>query len=307
MKAMPGKRVMQGTCKNRYARFRGPRGAQGPVGPVGPMGPKGDAGERGPAGHDLYVEMRRRGYAGRTSEMYNQVYEGLFNASMPAQLPITGHKRVIRICSVLTIAICLLFFMFMLVSNQIRISKLEQANEELQQMLYDMCMEQSETIGTSAHTTSAIIPVTLSTTLSPSPSPTVQPSAAEVKKSVVPVAAGEEELLIRLVIAESGNQPYEGQVAVAQVVCDRYTAGYGNSITEVIYAKGQFARPYDKDITDYELAAKAVHAVLYEGERAFDETVLFFCNPAASDSAALKWMRTKPYIGTIAEHEFYGG
>lgn len=128
----------------------------------------------------------------------------------------------------------------------------------------------------------------------------------EAPQPIIPVAEGEEELLVRLVIAESGNQPYEGQVAVAQVVCDRYIAGYGDSITDVIYAENQFATPYSKDISDYPLASEAVHAVLYEGERAFIETALFFCNPARSSKSALEWMRTKPYIGTIADHEFYG-
>lgn len=129
----------------------------------------------------------------------------------------------------------------------------------------------------------------------------------EAPQPVIPVAEGEEELLVRLVIAESGNQPYEGQVAVAQVVCDRYVAGYGDSITDVIYAENQFATPYSKDISVYPLASEAVHAVLYEGERAFIETTLFFCNPSRSNPSALAWMRTKPYIGTIADHEFYGG
>lgn len=129
----------------------------------------------------------------------------------------------------------------------------------------------------------------------------------EAPQPIIPVAEGEEELLVRLVIAESGNQPYEGQVAVAQVVCDRYVAGFGDSITDVIYAENQFATPYSKDISVYPLASEAVHAVLYEGERAFIETTLFFCNPGRSSASALEWMRTKPYIGTIADHEFYGG
>lgn len=128
----------------------------------------------------------------------------------------------------------------------------------------------------------------------------------EAPQPIIPVAEGEEELLVRLVIAESGNQPYEGQVAVAQVVCDRYAAGYGDSITDVIYAENQFATPYSKDISVYPLASEAVHAVLYEGERAFIETTLFFCNPSRSSASGLAWMRTKPYIGTIADHEFYG-
>lgn len=138
-----------------------------------------------------------------------------------------------------------------------------------------------------------------------SPTTIVLPDPEE-PTPIIPVADGEEELLVRLVIAESGNQPYEGQVAVAQVVCDRYIAGYGDSITDVIYAENQFAEPYSKDINDYPLASEAVYAVLYEGERAFVETTIFFCNPDKSNASALAWMRTKSYIGTIADHEFYG-
>lgn len=123
---------------------------------------------------------------------------------------------------------------------------------------------------------------------------------------VVPIGEGEEELLARLVIAESGNQPYEGQVAVAQVVCDRINAGYGKSISEVIYAPKQFAKPYAGDISKFPKAQEAVYAVLYEGARAFEEPVIFFCNPATSSPNALAWMRTKPFIGTIGAHDFFG-
>lgn len=48
-------------------------------------------------------------------------------------------------------------------------------------------------------------------------------------------------LLAALIQAESGTQPYEGQVAVGNVVMNRLATGrYGNSIYSVIYAKSQF-------------------------------------------------------------------
>lgn len=48
-------------------------------------------------------------------------------------------------------------------------------------------------------------------------------------------------LLAALIQAESGTQPYEGQVAVGNVVTNRLATGrYGNSIFSVIYAKSQF-------------------------------------------------------------------
>lgn len=48
-------------------------------------------------------------------------------------------------------------------------------------------------------------------------------------------------LLACLVYMESGYESYEGQLAVANVVLNRLKAGYGNSISEVIYANGQFS------------------------------------------------------------------
>lgn len=48
-------------------------------------------------------------------------------------------------------------------------------------------------------------------------------------------------LLAALIQAEAGTQPYEGQVAVGNVVVNRLVSGrYGNSLYSVIYAKGQF-------------------------------------------------------------------
>lgn len=48
-------------------------------------------------------------------------------------------------------------------------------------------------------------------------------------------------LLAALIQAEAGTQPYEGQVAVGDVVVNRLKSGrYGASIYNVIYAKGQF-------------------------------------------------------------------
>ncbi len=47
-------------------------------------------------------------------------------------------------------------------------------------------------------------------------------------------------LLACLVHMEAGAEPYEGKLAVANVVLNRLKCGYGNTISEVIYAKGQF-------------------------------------------------------------------
>ncbi len=57
------------------------------------------------------------------------------------------------------------------------------------------------------------------------------------------VAASDEDiyLLACLIHMEAGWEPYEGQLAVANVVLNRLKAGYGSTISEIIYAKGQFS------------------------------------------------------------------
>lgn len=58
-----------------------------------------------------------------------------------------------------------------------------------------------------------------------------------------PVAANYDDayLLACLVSMEAGAEPYEGQLAVANVVLNRLRSGYyGSTISDVIYAKGQF-------------------------------------------------------------------
>jgi hypothetical protein len=62
-----------------------------------------------------------------------------------------------------------------------------------------------------------------------------------VQKEAVIATASELEILAALIQCEAGGEPYEGQVAVGAVVMNRVrSAAYPNTITEVIYASGQF-------------------------------------------------------------------
>ena len=56
------------------------------------------------------------------------------------------------------------------------------------------------------------------------------------------VTAEENYLLSCLVMAEAGGECYEGKLAVANIVLNRLNSGkYGNTISDVIYASGQFS------------------------------------------------------------------
>lgn len=70
-------------------------------------------------------------------------------------------------------------------------------------------------------------------------------AAAEAKriaqKEAVMATASEVDILAALIQCEAGGEPYEGQVAVGAVVMNRVrSGGYPNTITDVIYASGQF-------------------------------------------------------------------
>jgi len=66
---------------------------------------------------------------------------------------------------------------------------------------------------------------------------------AKLIANLGPVAIGttEDVLLGALIQCEAGNQPYEGQLAVASVVMNRVrSSAYPNTVSGVIYASGQF-------------------------------------------------------------------
>lgn len=67
------------------------------------------------------------------------------------------------------------------------------------------------------------------------------PSAGATNNGAIAGDVNDTLLLAALIQAESGNQPYEGQVSVGSVVMNRLRSGkYGTSVYSVIYAKGQF-------------------------------------------------------------------
>ncbi|MBE5915284.1 MAG: spore cortex-lytic protein [Pseudobutyrivibrio ruminis] len=69
-----------------------------------------------------------------------------------------------------------------------------------------------------------------------------QAAAAAAAKQAVISSADDVALLAAIIQIEAGNEPYEGQVAVGAVVMNRVCSGsYANTISEVIFAKGQFS------------------------------------------------------------------
>lgn len=102
-------------------------------------------------------------------------------------------------------------------------------------------------------------------------------------------------LLARLVYAESGGEPYDGKLAVANVVVNRMQRK-GYTLKEVIYQKGQFdgirskrfKAVYKGEEVAFQECLKAAETIL-EGERVIPYSVQYFHNPVTSTDN--KWIR----------------
>ena len=121
-------------------------------------------------------------------------------------------------------------------------------------------------------------------------------------------AAVSMDLIMRLVVAEAGNQGYDGMRAVAQVIYDRRynsTYDFGETFEEIIYADGQFCTPYAGDIEPWmPTVAEACEAVFYDGEYVFDEPVHYFYREDMISQSNRSWFETKKFVGVLGAHTF---
>ncbi|OLO38045.1 N-acetylmuramoyl-L-alanine amidase [Alkalihalophilus pseudofirmus] len=111
------------------------------------------------------------------------------------------------------------------------------------------------------------------------------------------------DLLARIVRAEAQAEPFEGKVAVADVVLNRVESPqFPDTIKEVIYeprqfqpvANGQVNKPADEE------SIEAVEAALTD-MRNISEDSLFFYNP---DIATSRWLDTRETTVVIGQHVF---
>lgn len=121
-------------------------------------------------------------------------------------------------------------------------------------------------------------------------------------------AAASMDLIMRLVVAEAGNQGYDGMRAVAQVIYDRRynsTYDFGETFEEIIYADGQFCTPYAGDIEPWmPTVAEACEAVFYDGEYVFNEPVHYFYREDMISQHNRSWFETKKFVGVLGAHTF---
>ncbi|WP_042197956.1 cell wall hydrolase [Paenibacillus camerounensis] len=121
-------------------------------------------------------------------------------------------------------------------------------------------------------------------------------------------AVSEEDLLLlqKIVMAEAEGEPYQGKVAVANVVLNRLrSANYPDTIYKVIYQKSQFSPVANgrlKRVKPNEDSIKAVNAALSGVKEVTDDTYFFLSLQLAQD---LTVHHSRTYAKTIGNHTFY--
>lgn len=123
---------------------------------------------------------------------------------------------------------------------------------------------------------------------------TVLQSTATVRYALT---AAERDTVERVVMAEAGAEPYEGQIAVAQCIlnaCELEDTRPDEIVIEYQYTDN---RP---DPTDEVKAA--VSAVFDYGETVTDREILYFYAPALVKS---EWHESQSYVMTVGGHRFF--
>lgn len=129
------------------------------------------------------------------------------------------------------------------------------------------------------------------------PTAQVDEEIAEPEPRYILSGAGRD-LIERVVMAESGNQPFEGQVAVASCIYNTAVAK-GTSPADVVRVKGQYAKPYVGEVTG---SVKQAVSVVFDEDRPV-EGVMYFYAPAYGYS---RWHEESlVYVGTIGQHKFF--
>lgn len=131
-----------------------------------------------------------------------------------------------------------------------------------------------------------------------------QRSAALPAQAGPAVAVGDElNLLARLIAAEAGDEPYEGQVAVGAVVLNRVRSPlFPDTISGVIYEPWAFESVYNGliwQVADLDYPFRAAADALNGWDPTYG--ALFFWNPYKPVSG---WIWSRPIITQIGDHVF---
>lgn len=120
------------------------------------------------------------------------------------------------------------------------------------------------------------------------------------------VSKSELDLLEKIVMAEAGAEPYEGKIAVVNVIMNRVAhKSYPNTIKGVVFQKGQFTPARNGRVWKMKPTAEVKKAVkeALNGKRVVGKDVLYFLNPDIAKDQTIP--RTKKFVKRIGGHAFY--
>jgi len=117
------------------------------------------------------------------------------------------------------------------------------------------------------------------------------------------------QVLLQIVEAEAGTEDIMGRMLVANVILNRLELGFGgNTISDVVFAKGQFSPVADGrffTVTPTETTIEAVNRVL-DGED-YSEGALYFMNRTRASKRGARWFdRNLKLLFQHGDHGFYG-
>ena len=136
--------------------------------------------------------------------------------------------------------------------------------------------------------------------------PTTESKDEEEPEGSLKLTPQERAWVERVIMAEARGEPWEGQVAVAQVIRDRVRhPGFPDSVIGVLLQCNQFAEPYESTISAD--VKEAVRYVFDFGSSIFPGTLLYFMNPRKASTKGAEWIRSSNVLKVvIGNHEFYG-
>jgi spore germination cell wall hydrolase CwlJ-like protein len=133
--------------------------------------------------------------------------------------------------------------------------------------------------------------------IAPAITSAIAPQEAADKPIIFYLSDSDRDLIERVVAAEARGEAYIGQAAVAEVIFNR-AYFWDMTVSEVATAKGQFAKPYQGEIT--ESIKEAVSEIFDKQELSLDGATHFhadYINPY--------WSKGKEFVTQIGVHRFY--
>lgn len=110
--------------------------------------------------------------------------------------------------------------------------------------------------------------------------------------------------LAMLINSEAEGEPYEGKLAVGQIVLNRAHES-GLSIPDIIHAKGQFDGVKTKRFKITQESLQAAREIMC-GRVVLPNDYLYFCNPKTStDSKWVAYLKSFPNEVRIGNHVFF--